>query len=93
MNDSQTRRPNAPEPCPFRLTWTKTVTPLTCYVLMVQLTEAVQSRDRIGQAKGILMARNHCNAEVAWTMLRNQSQHTNTRLPLVVDAIIESALR
>ena len=45
-----------------------------------QLTEALASRDVIGQAKGILMERESCTAGDAFDMLRRASQRTNRKL-------------
>ena len=45
-----------------------------------QLREAIESRDVIGQAKGILMARESCTAEEAFEVLRRASQRENLKL-------------
>jgi hypothetical protein len=45
-----------------------------------QLREAIESRDVIGQAKGILMARENCSAEEAFEILRRASQRENLKL-------------
>ncbi len=45
-----------------------------------QLEEAVASRDVIGQAKGILMARQQVTADEAFEMLRRASQRLNVKL-------------
>ena len=45
-----------------------------------QLQAAVQTRDLIGQAKGILMERHQITADQAFAVLTRASQHTNTRL-------------
>ncbi len=44
------------------------------------LSEAIASRDVIGQAKGILMAREGCSADEAFDMLRRASQRENRKL-------------
>jgi hypothetical protein len=44
------------------------------------LREAVQSRDLIGQAKGILMERLQLSADEAFALLRQQSQDQNVKL-------------
>lgn len=41
---------------------------------------AIQSRDVIGQAKGILMERQRITAERAFDVLRERSQHLNVKL-------------
>jgi hypothetical protein len=46
----------------------------------MQLEEALQSRDVIGQAKGILMERRGCTADEAFEVLRRTSQDLNTKL-------------
>ena len=56
-----------------------------------QLEEALQSRDLIGQAKGILMAREHVNADEAFDMLRRASQRVNKKLRDIAREIAESA--
>jgi hypothetical protein len=45
-----------------------------------QLTEALESRDVIGQAKGILMERRGMNAEEAFDTLRRASQNLNIKI-------------
>jgi transcriptional regulator with GAF, ATPase, and Fis domain len=45
-----------------------------------QMRLALQSRDVIGQAKGILMARQHVSADEAFAILRRASQRMNVKL-------------
>lgn len=45
-----------------------------------QFTEALASRDTIGQAKGILMERYDLDADAAFAMLRQISQDTNVKI-------------
>jgi GAF domain-containing protein len=45
-----------------------------------QLTEALDHRDVIGQAKGMLMARDGLTADQAFDRLRVESQHANRKL-------------
>jgi hypothetical protein len=45
-----------------------------------QMDAALQSRDVIGQAKGILMAREGLTADQAFDMLRRASQRLNVKL-------------
>ncbi|HEX7306648.1 GAF and ANTAR domain-containing protein [Lentzea sp.] len=45
-----------------------------------QLSAAVQTRDLIGQAKGILMERHQIDADQAFAVLVRTSQHTNLKL-------------
>jgi hypothetical protein len=51
------------------------------------LREALQSRDVIGQAKGILMERHRIAADVAFDILRRASQHQNRKLRDIADEI------
>lgn len=55
-----------------------------------QLREALDSRDVIGQAKGILMARRNLTAEQAFDVLRRTSQRLNIRLRDVAERIAGS---
>lgn len=55
-----------------------------------QMAEALQSRDLIGQAKGMLMAREGVNADEAFDMLRRASQRLNVKLREVAAGIIAS---
>jgi hypothetical protein len=50
-----------------------------------QLQRAVDSRDVIGQAKGILMERFKVDDEAAFQMLVQSSQHTNMKLTAVAE--------
>jgi|SRR4051794_30726514 len=52
-----------------------------------QLREALESRDVIGQAKGILMERERVTAAEAFDMLRRASQHLNRKLRDLADEI------
>lgn len=54
-----------------------------------QLQEALETRDLIGQAKGILMGRQRVNSDTAFDMLRRASQRTNRKLRDVAADIIE----
>ncbi|MBC3190954.1 ANTAR domain-containing protein [Pseudonocardia sp. C8] len=56
------------------------------------LRRAVDSRDLIGQAKGILMERFMIDAEEAFRMLVRASQETNVRLVDVAHLLTEGAL-
>ncbi len=55
-----------------------------------QLKTALLSRDRIGQAKGIIMERYKVDDVQAFEMMRQLSQHSNTRLVDIAGQIIES---
>ena len=56
-----------------------------------QLEEALESRDVIGQAKGIIMAREHVSADEAFDMLRRASQRVNIKLRDIASEIADSA--
>lgn len=52
----------------------------TAHLRVAQLTSALQSRDVIGQAKGVLMLRRGCTADEAFDVLRHASQDLNVKL-------------
>ena len=58
--------------------------------MIEQLEEALQYRDVIGQAKGIIEAREHCGPDEAFERLRKLSQHRNIKLRDLAAAIIDS---
>ncbi|MGW6441709.1 ANTAR domain-containing protein [Lentzea sp. NPDC055074] len=53
-----------------------------------QLRRAIDSRDVIGQAKGILMNRQGISADEAFTLLRLTSQHLNVKLVEVAETLV-----
>jgi GAF domain-containing protein len=55
-----------------------------------QLQEALQSRDVIGQAKGIIQAREGCDPDDAFERLRQVSQHRNIKLRDLAQRVVES---
>lgn len=55
-----------------------------------QLREAVESRELIGQAKGVLMEREKCSSEEAFQILKQVSQRTNRKLRLVAQDVLDS---
>jgi GAF domain-containing protein len=55
-----------------------------------QLQSALSTRDRIGQAKGIIMERFSIDEIRAFEMLRKLSQDSNTRLIDVAERVIET---
>jgi GAF domain-containing protein len=61
------------------------------HALTDQLNEALQNRDAIGQAKGILMARHEVGADEAFDMLRSLSQTTHLKLRDVARKVIASS--
>ena len=54
------------------------------------LRTALQSRELIGQAQGILMERERITGEQAFALLRDSSQHLNMKLREVAQALIET---
>lgn len=55
-----------------------------------QMQEALRTREIIGQAKGIIMARESCSADDAFDRLRRISQHSNVKLRDVAQKIVDS---
>ncbi len=53
------------------------------------LQKAVETRDVIGQAKGILMARSHLSDDEAFDVLRRASQRLNVKLREVAQRVLE----
>jgi transcriptional regulator with GAF, ATPase, and Fis domain len=62
-------------------------------VLQRQMTAAVQSRDIIGQAKGMLMERYRIDAQQAFAMLRRRSQSSNVPLRIVAGELVAAGSR
>jgi PAS domain S-box-containing protein len=60
-------------------------------LLAEQLNQALQSRPIIEQAKGILMAREGCDEDRAFDMLRRASQRTNRKLREIAHQVVEGA--
>jgi GAF domain-containing protein len=58
------------------------------YALTTHLREALESRDVIGQAKGILMARRDCSPEAAFAALRQVSQQRNIKLRDIAEQVV-----
>jgi GAF domain-containing protein len=55
-----------------------------------RMERALENRDLIGQAKGILMHRHGIRADAAFEMLRAHSQRTNTKLLAVAEQVVET---
>lgn len=53
------------------------------------LERKADSRDLIGQAKGILMARSSLDEEQAFDLLRRASQRSNTKLTKVAEQVVD----
>ena len=58
------------------------------YNLTEHLREALESRDVIGQAKGILMARRGVKPDEAFEALRKVSQHRNIKLRDIAEQVV-----
>jgi AmiR/NasT family two-component response regulator len=58
-----------------------------------QLKEALQTRDVIGQAKGILVAVLHCTSDHAFELLVAQSQSENRKVSQVAAEVVARAQR
>jgi len=58
-----------------------------------QLTRAVDTRQLIGQAQGLLMAREHLSADQTFALLVRTSQHQNTRLRDLAERLVTTDLR
>ncbi|WP_326686464.1 MULTISPECIES: ANTAR domain-containing protein [unclassified Streptomyces] len=56
-----------------------------------QLHRAMETRPVIDQARGVLMASWHCSADIAWNILVDTSQQTNTKLHIVAATVADSA--
>ena len=54
------------------------------------LTEALRTRELIGQAQGILMERERITADQAFDLLRRASQHLNVKLREVAATLVET---
>lgn len=57
------------------------------YTLTQNLMTALENRDRIGQAKGILATRLGITTDEAFNQLRRTSQHLNIKLRDVADHV------
>jgi GAF domain-containing protein len=58
--------------------------------VIVQLEEALSSRDLIGQAKGVLMASLRVTADDAFLLLRRASQNSNTKLHEISEHVVST---
>jgi GAF domain-containing protein len=59
----------------------------------VQLTEALQTRDLIARAKGILLERGAVDDAAAFAVLVTAAQQSNTKLSVVARQLVESVTR
>jgi hypothetical protein len=53
-----------------------------------QLQQAIESRAVIDQARGMVMVMCRCTPHAAWEVLVEVSQHTNTKLRVVANALV-----
>jgi GAF domain-containing protein len=60
-----------------------------CVDLTGQLEAALVSRAVIEQAKGVLMGRDHCDAEEAFLRMRRRSQHENRKVRDIARDLVE----
>ena len=60
---------------------------------MALLANAIESRDTIGQAKGVIVVTMRCSADEAFRLLKEQSQHENRKLVEVAADIVAHAQR
>ncbi|MFC8193874.1 ANTAR domain-containing protein [Streptomyces sp. NPDC057298] len=58
-----------------------------------QLRRAMKSRPTIDMARGILMTTCSCSPDDAWEILVTVSQHSNTKLHQVAEAIVAATAR
>ena len=58
---------------------------------VTQLRTAMESRAAIEQAKGIVMARDHCTPDEAFDILRRISQNSNAKLHDIARAVVDAA--
>jgi hypothetical protein len=56
-----------------------------------RLRNAVRRRDVIGQARGILIEREHCTSQEAFRLLRAMAQHLEVRVRDVAAALVKDA--
>jgi ANTAR domain len=66
-----------------------TVAATSAELEVAQLRQALQSRDVIGQAKGILMERRGISADEAFDVLRRASQSLNIKLTTVAQTLVD----
>lgn len=65
----------------------------SAHELTQQLETAMRSRAVIEKAKGVLMANTGCDADGAFELLREQSQHENRKLREIAQEIVERQTR
>jgi AmiR/NasT family two-component response regulator len=57
---------------------------------LANLQGALASRQVIGRAEGVLMEREHITAHAAFDLLREASQHLNTKLREVAQQVVDT---
>lgn len=60
---------------------------------MEMLRVALDTRDLIGQAKGVIMSSLQCSPDAAFVLMRQQSQHENRKLSEIAAEIAARAYR
>jgi GAF domain-containing protein len=58
--------------------------------LVANLTDALASRDVIGEAKGIIMERQRCTPDAAFDILRMASQRQNIKLRALAQQVVDT---
>jgi ANTAR domain len=69
-----------------------TATIASTRAMIGHLERAVDSRDVIGMAKGIIMANENLSPDAAFKVLQTVSQHRNVKLRDVAAEVVESGL-
>ena len=59
---------------------------------VANLELAIQSRDLIGQAKGILMATSSLTADAAFALLVSASQRSNRKVRCIAEEVVANAM-
>ena len=59
---------------------------------IANLDQALESRDVIGQAKGVLIVAMRCTADEAFAVMVKQSQHENRKIVDIAAEIVAHAL-
>lgn len=62
------------------------------HALVLDLEDALLTRDVIGQAKGIIMATRHVTSDDPFAVLRDASQHTNRKLHDIADDVVATGV-
>jgi len=77
--------------CHAAMVLTNTMAYWDAHSLNLRLQESMEFRAIIEQAKGILMARQHCSADEAFDLLVAASQRENIKVRAIAERIVERA--